>query len=307
MKKLRTQREKYKYVNFILLIIYIIGIYVYSQIEENKAQFMKGFAFNSFIFVVLQSVLFCFRHSLQCRKQIAKRKGTTYKGRIIRITIKDGRKIGWYRFPYTYTIIFECWMNGEKKVAESGGYIDNPKDYVPVNRMCEVYVYKNKYYIQDFYKTTKVVKEESVFSELEKKAIYGKIKNWQQKDFLKYDIEEIASLDSGQLIEAESERRIFSLVHAKEYLVFSPEYFTFMDNVRLRTLFIEVRMKSVKSYAVSDFDIIEKISNYAKRIDKMYGESEKEKIHKELTPLITRAIMRKDRRIQIEKIYIIIR
>lgn len=78
-----------------------------------------------------------------------------------------------------------------------------------------------------------------------------------------------------------------------------------MRPIPYKAVFVEVHMKSRKSYNASDFSLYEKVSNYVREVNP--DEIPKETLIEDISKIVRDAIMLKDKKIVINQVYVVVR
>lgn len=204
----------------------------------------------------------------------------------------------------------ECNIDGDKKIMELGNYMENPRDYVPKDYKCKVFCYKGKCYLENF-----TLRKETVQNRKEKdyeeedtiylKVLYGEFDNKDISTLLKYPIEKLKDITTrSERLEAMQERLTFDSVHSKKYIF--THALIFSCPIPYFCLFVEVHMKSKKSYNVVDFDLNTKVQQFMELHPICDNYSEEEFVA-EVTELVKKEMLSKDKRIQIENVYVVLK
>ena len=301
MERLYTERQQTRYINILLILIFIAFVFCY--IDVNGIIIIDLIPILIF-FCIAEIVVLCLWYPNEYMKKVAMEKGEVYTAKIKNIEFRHRTGIHLVRRSYVYVMQIECEIDGETKIWELGNYIDNPETYIPEDYTCKVYVYDGKCYVQDFYR--KHIKDmEKNEDDLEiTDIIIGKYDNKPLNELLKYSIEELPYLNKEQLREARDERDKFSAVCSKTYLIIPT--MIFLGNGPYMWMYVEVHMNSKKKYSQSQFDIIENLIQYIQHQGVNYVKS-KDEIIDEVSKIVRNAILSGDSRIVIEHIYVVIR
>lgn len=309
MKTLYTEQEKVRYLNvlvfgifilYVMMDIYYDGLYI--MITKNLIVFIKFFG-------VIEIILLCIWYPKEYRKKEAQKKGQIFEGRITDIQFKKRTHIGLARTSHIYTMTVECNIDGDKKIMELGNYMENPRDYVPKDYKCRVFYYKGKCYLENFTlrketarnrKEKKDEEEDIIF----RKVLYGEFDNKDISTFLKYPIEKLKDITESEILEAMLERDRFASVHSKKYIF--TQALMFSCPIPYFCLFVEVHMKSKKSYNVFNFDIDTKVQQFME-LHPICDNYSDEEFVAEVTQLVKKEMLSKDKRIQIENVYVVLK
>lgn len=204
----------------------------------------------------------------------------------------------------------ECNIHGDKKIIELGNYMENPRDYVPKDYKCKVFYYKGKCYLENFTlrkKTAQSRKEKENEEEdtIYLKVLYGEFDNKDISTLLKYPIEKLKNITTrSERLEAMEERQIFASVRSKKYII--THALMFSCPIPYFCLFVEVHMKSKKSYNVVDFDLNTKVQQFI-LLHPICANYSEEEFVAEVTELVKKEMLLKDKRIQIENVYVVLK
>lgn len=311
MKTLYTEREKVRYLNIIFFWLFIFCVLTniwydgfYTMITKNLIVFIQMFG-------IIEVILLIIWYPYEYRKKEAQKNGQIYEGKITDIQFKERTNIGLARTSHIYTMTVECNIDGDKKIIELGNYMENPRDYVPKDYRCKVFYYKGKCYLENFtLKVKKTIKNKEGNSDEEEDEIYRKLldrkfDNKEISTFLKYPIEKLMNITtSSERLEAMEERRKFASVRSKKYIFTHDLLFSLQSPYFC--LFVEVHMKSRKSYSIFDFDINSKVQQFIDLHPICDNYSEEEFVA-EVTELVKNEMLSKDKRIIIENVYVVLK
>lgn len=310
MKTLYTEQEKVRYLNVLVFGIFILyammDIYydgLYIMITKNLIVFIKFFS-------VIEIILLCIWYPKEYRKKEAQKKGQIFEGRITDIQFKKRTHIGLARTSHIYTMTVECNIHGDKKIIELGNYMENPRDYVPKDYKCKVFYYKGKCYLENFTlrKKTAQNRKEKDYEEEDKiflKVLYGEFDNKDISTFLKYPIEKLKNITArSERLEAILERDRFAPVRSKKYII--TQSLVFSCPIPYFCLFVEVHMKSKKSYNGFDFDLDAKVQQFME-LNPICDNYSEEEFVEDLTELVKKEMLSKDNRIEIENVYVVLK
>lgn len=245
MERLYTERQQTRYINILLILIFIAFVFCYIDAHGISDRMIMDMLFGFIIFSIAEIGVLYIWYPNEYKKKIAMEKGDVYTAKIKNIEFRHRTGIHLVRRSYVYVMQIECEINGTKKIWELGNYIDNPETYIPEDHKCKVYVYDGRYYVQDFYRKN-IKNVEKTESDMEiTDIIIGKYDNKPLNELLKYAIEEIPYLDKEQLREARDEREKFSAVRSKTYLIIPT--MIFLGNGPYMWMYVEVHMNSKKN------------------------------------------------------------
>lgn len=303
MKTLYTEKEKYRYVNMLILVFFILFSLI--ALVKVHVNYKKILPVQCIIFGILECICFLIWYPAECRRKKAIQCGQIYEGRVNNIEIKPRKNTGLANTSHIYVIKIECKINGERMHFELGDYTENPFDYVRINSRCNVYVYKGKYYFERFELRDKShgnSTEEK--DELLDKAMMRKLDNKDISQFMKYPIDKLIDLPGDERLEPMMERFTLALVKSKKYIIIPPSLFN--TPVPYMVVYVEVHMKSKKSYSQIDFDLNSKVQCFTQEnpINDMYTDEE---FIADMKKMVEKAILDVDGRILIEKIYVVLK
>ncbi len=304
MERLYTERQQWRYINILLILIFIASVFCYIYVNGiTHTIFIDLFLF-FIIFCIAELGVLCIWYPDEYMKKIAMERGQVYTAKIKDIKLRDRAGIGLVRQSYVYVLPIECEIDGVKRIWELGNYIDNPSEYIPKDFNCKVYVYNGKYYVQDFYRkrerNTENIESDPELTDI----LLGKYDNTPLNELLKYSIEEIPYLDNNQLFEAVLERDKYWVVRSKTYVIAPVRYFVGLQS--FKEMFIEVHMTSKKAYNESDFDMRDRVNQYVQYLEANCVQSDEQTIY-EVSEIVRNSILSRDSRIVIEHIYVVIR
>lgn len=303
MERLYTEKEKTRYLNVLCIFIFLGAVAIDIFYYGINSLFIQDFVLFFIIFIFVELVLLIIWYPSEYMKRIALKKGNMYCAKIKDIKVRDRKGISLVRQTYTYTIIFECEIDGQIKIWEQGNYVDNPREYIPNDYKCKAYFYRKKVYVEDFFKNISRHKQES-YEQDYMNVLYGKFDNKEINSVLKYSIEEIPFVNKNQLWEAVEERETYWMINSKRYIIVRPVFF--MCPIPYKVVFVEVHIRSRKFHRAIDFSLFEKISQYVNTIATKTDLSKEEHIYN-ITKIVHNEIVSKDKKIDIEQIYVVIR
>ena len=304
MERLYTERQQTRYINILLILIFIAFVFCYIDANGITNTIIIDLIPILIFFCIAEIVVLSIWYPNEHMKKVAMEKGEVYTAKIKNIEFRHRTGIHLVRRSYVYVMQIECEIDGETKIWELGNYIDNPETYIPEDYTCKVYVYDGKCYVQDFYRNNKKNQEQDSYSNECMNVIYGKYDNIDIHDILKYSIQQIEYIDDEQFWKAVEERRKYSPVHSKTYMILPAIYF--MNIEPYFNLLVEVHMKSKKAYTESDFSLCEKVTQYIQYLG-VNDTRSKEQIIEDVSLIVRNAILSGDSRIVIEHIYVVIR
>ena len=285
MKRLYTKKESLRDENKILLFFwaqYVIIAIIYGIIKEPV---WMEIGVTSILFIIAEMITFLRWYPAEVAHKRGIAFGKVYEGKL-RIETKWEQKL-WQRRSrprWFYTLVIICNVDGNLVVWEEE-YWDNPAEYVPGSRSCKVYRYKNKYYLEYFYHQSEKVPE-GVYSE--------------------YSIQDIESLDQKELQKAAMERMSNSGMHTKTKIIIPPVYFMYLKQPPLKTMFVEVCVKSEEIYDKIAFLLHDKIAAYVHSIE--LDDSINDDILKEGTKKLVKDVIFLDyEKILVEEVFVVIR
>ena len=251
MKRLYNKREDLRIDNIIIFyfwVLYVVVAVIYSIIKEPA---WTEIGFVSVLSIIAEIITFLRWYPVEIAHKQAIERGKMYEGKI-RIQTKWEKK-EWQRHPHwSYSLMITCNVDGNL-VAWEEEYWDNPAEYVPGSRRCKVYFYKNKYYLQYFYRQSKPEKVPEGVHKLENN--------------LEYSIQDIESLNREELKKASMERMSRSGMHMKTAIIVPPVYFLYLKQPPLKIMIVEIRVKSEEVYDDIAFLLRERIANYVHSLE----------------------------------------
>lgn len=308
MKRLYNRFEEIRYLHVVIAVleiwILLTGIYVYGI---HKA-FLDNTVYSFVGFCVLEAIVFCIWYPKEHKGKNAIARGKEYKGKVVSIYTKEKKVCRPYSSKIVYRIKICYHIDRKAYFAEFGDYGKCPFEYINVQQLCNVYIYKGKVYPQYFYKKQKANIEKEKDEERNKllyKVMSGKLDNTPLDKLLKYSIKEIPYVTRDELLDAISERMDLCTVRSKSYMIFSPGYFNYIDRpVELKTVFVEVHMTSRKKYNSFDFGL--ELLEYERYIHNRFYHNEEDIVCNEIRKIIVDEIRKKDKRIIIHEVCIVI-
>lgn len=309
MKTLYTEREKVRYLNVLFFGFFILYAMMDIYYDGFYVMFTKNLVVFIQVFGIIEVILLCIWYPKEYRKKEAQKNGQVYEGRITDIQLKKRTGIGLARTSHIYTMTVECNIDGDKKIIELGNYMENPRDYVPKDYRCKVFYYKGKCYLENFSLRNEAARNRKEKDDEEEdtillKVLYGEFDNKDISTLLKYPVEKLINITRSERLEAMLERDRFSPARSLKYIF--TRSLVFSCPIPYFCLFVEVHMKSKKSYNAFDFDLDAKVQQFMdlNPICDTYGEEE---FIAELTELVKREMISKDKRIQIENVYVVLK
>lgn len=309
MKTLYTEREKVRYLNVLFFGLFILYVMMDIYYDGFYVMFTKNLVVFIQVFGIIEVILLCIWYPKEYRKKEAQKNGEIYEGHITDIQFKKRKNIGLARSSHIYTMTVECNIDGDKKIIELGNYMENPRDYVPKDYRCKVFYYKGKCYLENFSLRNEAARNRKEKDDEEEdtiflKVLYGEFDNKDISTLLKYPVEKLINITRSERLEAMLERDRFSPARSKNYIFTTA--LVFSCPIPYFCLFVEVHMKSKKSYNAFDFDLDAKVQQFMdlNPICDTYGEEE---FISELTELVKREMISKDKRIQIENVYVVLK
>lgn len=285
MKRLYTKKESLRDENKILLFFwaqYVIIAIIYGMINEPV---WMEIGVTSVLFIIAEMITFLRWYPAEVAHKRGIALGKMYEAKL-RIETKWEQKL-WQRRSrprWFYTLVIICNVDGNLVVWEEE-YWDNPAEYVPESRSCKVYRYKNKYYLEYFYHQSEKVPE-GVYSE--------------------YSIQDIETLDRKELQKAGMERILNSGMHTKTTIIVPPVYFMYLKQPPLKTMFVEVRVKSEEIYDKVAFLLSDRIAAYVHSVES--DDSTNDDILKEGTKKLVKDVIFLDyEKILVEEVFVVIR
>ena len=237
----------------------------------------------SILFIIAEMIIFLRWYPAEVAHKRGIAFGKVYEGKL-RIRTKREQKLGQRRPSRSYSLMITCDVDGNLMAWEEE-YWDNPVEYIPGSRRCKVYLYKNKYYLEYFYHQSEKVPE-GVYSE--------------------YSIQDIETLDRKELQKAGMERMSNSGMHTKTTIIVPPVYFMYLKQPPLKTMFVEVCVKSEEIYDKIAFLLHDKIADYVHSIE--LDDSINDDILKEGTKKLVKDIIFLDyEKILVEEVFVVIR
>ena len=285
MKRLCTKEASRKTMHYILLLAWLVYIpYVFLQYGLNQA-FLINLGFASLLLGISEVVVFCIWYPKERLHKKAIEQGEVYEGKITRIMPKLSKKKLRSDPVFVYSMMISCTINGEMRVWEDGDYVDDPSKYIPSDRRCKVYFYKNKCYPQYFY-----LNDNSVSGE----------------PFFQYSIQDIEYLNKEELLQASSERMSKAGMYGNAHIIVPTILFVYSKRPPMKNLFIDVRVKAKKNYDDIAFllhDSINESLRGAELVETPGDEMLKDKVKNMIKDLIAN----RDEDIVVEEIFVVIR
>ena len=283
MKRLYTKKESLRDENKILLflwVMYVIIAVIYGIVKEPV---WMEIGVTSILFIIAEMIIFLRWYPAEVAHKRGIAFGKVYEGKL-RIRTKREQKLGQRRPSRSYSLMITCDVDGNLMAWEEE-YWDNPVEYIPGSRRCKVYLYKNKYYLEYFYHQSEKVPE-GVYSE--------------------YSIQDIESLDQKELQKAAMERMSNSGMHTKTKIIIPPVYFMYLKQPPLKTMFVEVCVKSEEIYDKIAFLLSDRIAAYVHSVES--DDSTNDDILKEGTKKLVKDIIFLDyEKILVEEVFVVIR
>lgn len=306
MKTLYTEREKLRYLNvfvFIIFILYVImDIYYdgfYTMVTKNLLIFIE-------VFGIIEVIILSIWYPNEYKKKRAKKNGQVYEGRITDIQLKKRTGNSLSRISHIYTMTVECNIEGNRIIMEIGNYMENPMDYVPKDYKCKVFYYKGKCYLEDFFLRDKNAanseqREIDNENQICIKALDGELDNEDISGLIKYPIEKLKDIQDNEKLKVILERDSLFAVRSKNIIL--TRTLVFSAPIPHFCCFVEVHIKSRRAYNSSDFDLNAKIKEFMdmKPISDTYSDEE---FISECIELVKSQMISKDNEIEIEKVYV---
>lgn len=216
MKYLYNDKELLRYGNIIAFIFFCTYIVGYAINTSVIYMISNGFVQGFIVWIVVEILLLCIWYPDEIRRKNAFKNGEVIEGIIIATPYKKRERFILSRNPNGYTIVVELEINGAKKSLEFGEYSINPDDYVPLNHKCNIYVYKNRFYLERLKSHKRAKNTVSKISNTTEYHVPSKKEMEYMVHNIKYPIEEIKELDIGKTTEAAIERQKLSMIRSKK-------------------------------------------------------------------------------------------
>ena len=156
-KKLYRNKDFDRKIEEACLVFIIVFADIYLLLKKGINNFTLTIIGITLLFIVFYKVVaILVEYLFKRKKQKIKENGRLYIGKYIaidKITKLERRRLFRFREVHYYEIIIELNDNG--LVIKDGLYSEDPGYYIHKNDVCRVYEYKNKYYPEDIYYTTK--------------------------------------------------------------------------------------------------------------------------------------------------------
>ena len=308
MKRLYNKFEEIRYLHVVIAVLEICFILTCMYVCGINKIFLDNIAYSFVGFCVLEAIVFCIWYPKEHAGKNAISRGKEYKAKVVSIYTKEKKVYGPYSSKIVYRIKVCYHIDRKAYFAEFGDYGRWPFEYVNVQQMCSVYIYKGKVYPQYFYKKQKANIEKEKNEEDDKlfwMANWGKLDNTPLDKLLKYSIKDIAYLTGDELHNAFSERLTLCSVRSKSYMIFSPDCFNYIDRpVELKTVYVEVHMTSRKKY--NSIDLEPKLMEYFSYAHNRFYHNEEDIVYNGIRKTIVDAIRELEKRIIIHEVCIVI-
>lgn len=268
--------------------------------------------------MVIIVVVFLMWYIPHRKRQSAIKYGEPCTGEVLQVRMVNRGRYSMYEIEIDYHT-----ANGIKTLITTL-YYNDPKDYIPHNRSCIVYFYKDKGYLQELnyqeynMNATLVEKfeharDEGIFSDEDVsriKEIQEEIKGKRQrenknikKSELKYSIDEIATTSFTELPEIRSVWRRSALNKQKRYIRLVPQMFEFISR-GVFYIFTELEIDTIFSY--SGLILVEELDLFAKRYEGQFYRKDAPIVERMAEEYIRAEMKKKFRFVKVKNVKVVI-